>query len=443
MKAMAMPTGPMAGTSFPAVLIADAPAAPFERLIEPLGVGAFLEKLWEKEPYHFAHDDRRRFDDVFTAAELDHILEFGRPRPPEIRVVSHGETVKPSDFQQEDGRPDINQLRRLFVEGKTIVLNGLDRFSPPVAAFVQAIQAYVAFRVTPNAYLTPRRSRGLQPHLDNHDVFVVQLAGTKTWRIYHQAESCPLSGTIAEPNLTRETLPEPRIIELTQGDVLYIPRGWVHDAETNRHSSLHLTLGFHPPQWCDALQKALTALALRDVRFRRALPIGLLNDRDALRILTQELHALAGIFAEEASAEDTLGMLQDEFIRGARARPDERFLADLDRLDTLELGTRLVKRAGLFCRVIPSDDSVLLQFARSVVRGPVDYLNAMTFVASSAAPFGVEDLPIEEPHRKVSLARRLVRDGLLTFAADNVPASALSPLAEPDELPDRDLRAAE
>jgi ribosomal protein L16 Arg81 hydroxylase len=437
---MATPGGQIAGVS--SAPVAAAAAASFARLIEPMGVDAFLERLWEKEPHHFAHGDRRRFDDVFSAAELDRVIEFGRPRPPEIRVVSLGENVKPSDFQQDDGRPDVNQLRRLFAEGNTIVLNGLDRFSPSVAAFVQAIQAYVAFRVTPNAYLTPRGSQGLQPHLDNHDVFVVQLAGAKTWRIYHQAESCPLSGTIAELALTRETLPEPRLIELSEGDVLYIPRGWVHDAETGRQSSLHLTLGFHPPQWYDVLQKALTALALKDVRLRRALPVGLLNDRDALQILAREMRALAGVFAEAASAEDTLGMLQDEHIRCARARPDGRFLADLDRLDAIEPGTRLVRRAGLSCRVIPHEDSVLLQFARSVVRGPVDHLDAMTFVASNAAPFDVADLPIEDPGRRVSLARRLVRDGLLTFAADNVP-SAPSRLAVTDEPPERDLRAAE
>ena len=42
-------------------------------------------------------------------------------------------------------------------------------------------------------------------------------------------------------------LPLPADLRLEVGDVLYLPRGQVHAAETNSEPSIHLTVGFHAP----------------------------------------------------------------------------------------------------------------------------------------------------------------------------------------------------
>ena len=52
-----------------------------------------------------------------------------------------------------------------------------------------------------NAYLTPPGAAALARHADAHDVIVVQLLGTKHWRIADES------------------------IELAGGDVVYIPEG--------------------------------------------------------------------------------------------------------------------------------------------------------------------------------------------------------------------------
>ena len=46
--------------------------------------------------------------------------------------------------------------------------------------------------VQANAYFTPRDSQGLAVHHDTHDVFVLQLAGTKAWTIHEPVLADPL-----------------------------------------------------------------------------------------------------------------------------------------------------------------------------------------------------------------------------------------------------------
>ena len=43
-----------------------------------------------------------------------------------------------------------------------------------------------------NSYYTPRRSQGFAVHHDTHDVFVLQVAGEKHWRVYDPLLELPL-----------------------------------------------------------------------------------------------------------------------------------------------------------------------------------------------------------------------------------------------------------
>ena len=388
-----------------------------EWLLSPLSTDKFLNEFWERSPYVIQRDDKDYCDGLFAASDLDGVLEFCRPIPPNLRVVMQGVGVSSSAYLQSDGRLDLNQLRRLYSEGHTIIVNGLHRFSAPVAAFTQELQAQLSFQVLPNAYLTPAgKSRGLDVHYDTHDVFVVQLSGCKRWHLYCEAEAFPLLGSLCEDLVPRDELPPARVVELQAGDALYIPRGWIHEAETLDQSSLHLTFGVHPPQWCDFLKKALSDLTMRHERLRRALPPGYLKDEAIVSTLSTELRELAGLLEREGSASEALSLLQDDFIRVGRGIPDGTFVASLDRLESIDLSTLVEKRPHVRCRVTESHESAALQFARSVVQGPADLKEAMRFVAESRAAFKVSDLPISDEKRRISLVQRLVRDGLLGFA---------------------------
>ena len=70
-----------------------------------------------------------------------------------------------------------------------------------------------------------------------------------------------------------ETPAEPVVLDSTlqQGDLLYIPRGFVHQATTAAEASAHVTLALEARTWRDVLLEAVEQAALADSIFRQAM----------------------------------------------------------------------------------------------------------------------------------------------------------------------------
>jgi ribosomal protein L16 Arg81 hydroxylase len=81
-------------------------------------------------------------------------------------------------------------------------------------------------------------------------------------------------------------------VTLGPGDALYLPRGYIHAAETNVQRSIHLTVGVLATTAYDVVRDVLELIA-GDEEFRRPLPLG---GPDA------QLAAVAGIVADTEAA---------------------------------------------------------------------------------------------------------------------------------------------
>lgn len=71
----------------------------------------------------------------------------------------------------------------------------------------------------------------LAPHYDDVEVFVLQLEGSKSWKLYHPIQNLPREHS---GDFDRDELDEP-FMELTlqPGDLMYLPRGVIHEARTS------------------------------------------------------------------------------------------------------------------------------------------------------------------------------------------------------------------
>jgi hypothetical protein len=94
-----------------------------------------------------------------------------------------------------------------------------------------------------NLYAGWREQQGFNRHCDTHDVVVLQVYGKKYWRVYEGGRPHPLKDDVA-PN---DAAPDKVVWEgmLEDGDALYIPRGWWHEASAVGEVTLHLTFGIH------------------------------------------------------------------------------------------------------------------------------------------------------------------------------------------------------
>src|SRR5262249_23030854 len=150
---------------------------------------------------------------------------------------------KPDDYAfPESGRIDLPRAYQLFNSGATIALGQMHERLPELATLCRAMEQRFSSHFQTNLYLSPRNAQGFKTHFDSHDVFALQVAGSKQWTLNDTLIELPLHGQKFEPEkhmagaATRE-------ITLRAGDVLYCPRGLFHSARATDEVSLHITLG--------------------------------------------------------------------------------------------------------------------------------------------------------------------------------------------------------
>jgi bifunctional lysine-specific demethylase and histidyl-hydroxylase NO66 len=285
-----------------------------ERLIG-IGVEEFSSDYWGQQalltPAGAAVDGSGSgFGDLLDADAVDELVSERGLRTPFLRVARDGSTLPDGSFTAPGGvgatiadQVSDDSLVRLFADGATMVLQALHRVWPPVVTFCQRLAADLGHPVQANAYVTPPQSQGFSNHYDVHDVFVLQISGEKRWVIHDPVHPSPLRHqpwTDRRRSVERRAAEEPIIdTVLRPGDVLYLPRGYLHAATALGGVSTHLTLGVH--SWTRyGLAEQLVQLALRtvadDPTARAALPLGVdLSDPGAL---ADDLDAIRGRLAD-------------------------------------------------------------------------------------------------------------------------------------------------
>merc|ERR1712232_1093572 len=86
----------------------------------------------------------------------------------------------------EEKLPEFQRdLFKAYLDGSNIICNHADLSSPWIAMLCEDLQRSFP-HVFANAYLTPPGSQAVKPHSDDRDVFVIQLTGTKHWKVYER-----------------------------------------------------------------------------------------------------------------------------------------------------------------------------------------------------------------------------------------------------------------
>ena len=194
-------------------------------------------------------------------------------------MVQEGRQIALGDYASDfswrppfTGTADVPAVLGQWEAGATIVLQALHVNWQPLAVFCRALEEALGYAVQANAYYTPRGSQGFAVHHDSHDVLILQVAGEKRWLLYDPLLELPLKHQRYTRDLGDEGEPGDDLV-LQAGDTLYLPRGWLHQAETSDSDSLHLTIGIGMHTWVDAARGALDALE-DDVTFRRGVEHG-------------------------------------------------------------------------------------------------------------------------------------------------------------------------
>jgi Cupin superfamily protein len=226
-------------------------------------------------------------------------------------------------------QPEIfnNSLFHAYLNGCSVVINHADEVCPYLATLCQDLQLSLP-HVYANTYLTPPDSQAVPPHADDRDVLIFQLHGKKRWRIYknipipypYPHEQVGKNG-LDVPN---EVLNGPLIIDkvLEVGDVLYMPRGFVHEAQTlPNEPSYHATIAVATHDWTLAglMTTATQHMLHRNIAYRKGLPVHLgrrsVSTDDDIRSLQSQIDAAFSALQNEITAESVIRNLVHRYDR--------------------------------------------------------------------------------------------------------------------------------
>ncbi|KAK6183574.1 hypothetical protein SNE40_011028 [Patella caerulea] len=258
----------------------------FECIINPVKLDRFFAEFWERKPLLIQRYKLTPYynDGWFSTAELDHIL-----RQENIQYSVNLDVTSYENGKREThnpiGRAYAPVVWDYYQSGCSLRLLNPQTYSRRVWKLLSVLQEYFGCCVGANIYLTPPGTQGFAPHYDDIEAFILQLEGRKNWKLYATRTGSEKLPRFSSENLNEADLGEPilnRVLEA--GDLLYFPRGTIHQASALEDShSLHITVScYQKNSWFDFFEKLLPrALQIayeEDVELRKGVPLNYLQN---------------------------------------------------------------------------------------------------------------------------------------------------------------------
>ncbi|TNV61397.1 hypothetical protein FH620_21320 [Corallococcus exiguus] len=414
--------------------LAPASYAPsLEALLGDLTPEAFLADHWEKRFYRLSRGQPDFYAPLLSQAGLDHLVASALALDPTAVELLRSDLPR-NRMKDPTRAPDAQLLQAGYEAGSTLRVNAAHRFSTSIRDLCLSLEQRLSAPVNVNLYCSPARSQGVQAHFDRHDVLVLQVAGRKTWSLSPPPVDLPLEyvppfrfENLEDAQRFRVTRHQPSQVDnssptqrftLEPGDLLYLPRGHVHEARTDGGHSLHLTVGFKSITYADCLASAVFQRAHQEPRLRRGLPPGFASDSAAWDELRGEFRRLGEALFQSLDPDAAVSEVVEVLMR-SRSRVSGLTLGSEEDAARVHVRSQVQRRFGPLMRYREGDGKATLQFGQRAVSVPADFGEALRFILRTPR-FQVGELPGPlDDEGRVTLVRRLTHEGLFHIVSSN------------------------
>ena len=330
-------------------------------LLGGLTPSRFLQRHWQRKPL-LVRAALPGCEPLLTRAQL---FALARRADVESRVVVQNAGGR---WTLEHGPFKKSALPAPSQAGWTLLVQGVDLHDDAAHALLQSFRFVPGARVDDVMISWASDGGGVGPHVDSYDVFLLQVAGKRRWRIGR--ERGPRYVPEAPLKILERFAPtEEHVLE--PGDMLYLPPQWAHEGVAEGGECMTYSIGFRAPRRRELAAALMERLAgdstdetiYGDARLEATLrparvPARLQRFAAAtVRRLLDDRHAIDGALGEVLS-EPKPGVAFDE--------PDEKWTTGavrLDRRTRMLYDERNVYINGDSCRATGADARLLRRLA--------------------------------------------------------------------------------
>lgn len=384
----------------------------FANLIAPLNVEDFFLNFWEKSFLHQQQGQPDYFSKILSAGDVDNFLSRQNLSADGIKLMKKGERIPAYEWTKQETLLDgtvVNvvsneKLFKLFDSGATIIINSAHKAIPNLADACSAFEQEMKIRVQANIYITPPNSQGFAMHYDPHDIFLMQIKGPKTWQIYDTGEELPTTNKAFKnkPKLVAK-------FDVQAGDLLYLPRGTVHEAFSTAISTIHVNFSCKARYGFHLLQDIAKLAEQEDVFFRHAIPMGLKSDADKLQYeltFKRKLHELI----EKITPQQLIDRQYEDFVTNQIFNFGGSLL-NLLQLENLSLNTTVSRRKGFtyLLKTVGKDHFIIFCGRKLTIPGFIE-----KDILLQDKPFKIRDIKgLITANGKLALVREFIEAGFL------------------------------
>lgn len=240
-----------------------------------------------------------------------------------LSLVREGSVLPKEVWSLPEGSPDTQRVEEAYRTGYSLVMRRLHLRIPAVSHLAHRLDTELGVAglllrraVRSNLFASPAGAKGLRLHHDDHDVAVLQLSGTKKWTVYTPTYRFPL--TRPDRHLDAGDC-EAIAFEgvLRPGSMLFIPRGFPHQAHTDESPSVHITLGAELCTWLDVV----TAMATYAEPLRRNVTRADVTMPPTGQQWCQFADELTGLLRDDRMLRRSIADLAEQAMRSAGRRP--------------------------------------------------------------------------------------------------------------------------
>ena len=377
----------------------------------------FGSDYWDRAPLHRTAPVGFDAAAIVSRKELDRLITS---RHTNALLLERGVYVDRSRYREAvparaDGRTSLlNPAAVLsgFRSGKTIVIPSAHELSTSIDALTNELEQLFDASVDAALFVSPPGSL-TDWHADPTHGVVLQLYGAKRWTVERDGRA----GTAQ--------LNSPLDVMLQPGDLLYVPRRFMHQVRADAGMSVHLTFSCSVRSWFDRTVEALAGRpSARDGWAQCSPPNADWGPASAARWREESRRRI----------DDLREAIQEADVHGAdgpRVPTSRRRVvhtaAFLDACEamTITATSTVRRRHALRVRMYepPGTDTVVLEFNDRCVHFPRWLAPALRLLLTEGQPSLASPMLPLDPADALVLIRRLVAEGLLEHCSANVPES--------------------